>query len=115
MGIWGERDRSKGNRVRGKKLTVTFCFIASYISIERVTQRNRGGRRGWQGRKMEKERQVGADTERRRRRMRKEKNNLEKLHFLKKICALAEFKVLVCNWSCILIQTESVWCVLEGH
>lgn len=50
------RDRSEGNRVRGKKLTVTFCFIASYISIERVTQRNRGGRRGWQGkRRMEKE------------------------------------------------------------
>lgn len=37
-------------------MTVTFCFIASYISIERVTQRNRGGRQGWQGkRKMEKE------------------------------------------------------------
>lgn len=29
------RDGSDGNRVRGKKLTVTFCFIASYISMER--------------------------------------------------------------------------------
>lgn len=57
------RDRSEGDRVRGKKLTVTFCVIASYISIERVTQRNRGGRQGWQGKRtMEKGRQVSAGT-----------------------------------------------------
>ena len=84
------RDRSEGNRARGKKLTVTFCFIASYISIERVTQRNRGGRRGCQGkRKMERERRrVSADTERRRRKMRRGKTTWRSCISLRKyVCA----------------------------
>ena len=71
------RDGSDGNRVRGKKVD---CHILFHCIIhqcgERVTQRNRGGRRGWQGKeKMEKDRQASRCRHRRKwgRRMRKAK------------------------------------------
>lgn len=50
--------------------------------------------------------------------MRKEKNNLEKPHFLKKnidVSVLTDLNVLECTWSCMLIETECVRCTVEGH
>lgn len=96
------------------------CIIHQYWRSD-AEERSRKTRMA--GREKDWER-MSADTEmrRRRRQMKEEKYNPEKSHFLffsfffffkMRECVPAKFKVLKCNWSCIL--TESVRHLWRGH
>lgn len=62
------------------------------------------------------ERETSECRHRRRRRwMRKEKQPGDFPEENRCVSLLAEFKVLEYSWSCILIGTECVRCLLEGH
>lgn len=109
------RDGSDGNRVRGKKLTVTFCFIASYISMEREWRRgteeeDEDGR--VRKRRRKTDRRAGADTDGSGRDgwgKQKKQRSCVALRKCVWVCS-AEY-----NRPCILTQKQCVWCLLEGH
>lgn len=111
-----ERERRYWRTERsGQTLTVTLCFIESYISVERVTQSSRG-RGGWQDmRRKEKARHVSADAGGGGDGWGREKQPGDFPEENRCASLLAEFKVLECDWLCILMGTEGVRCLLEGH